>query len=76
MTDLDRLGECVENLTAHLDGSQEVLLASFVDDFFAGIVPVEVHDRFLQTKEVVDCAVDQIDTGGVTWLGPEVVLEL
>lgn len=46
---LDHLGEGVENLTGNTDSFEEVSLASWVDEFLAGVVPVEVHDGFLES---------------------------
>ena len=45
---LDHFAERVKYLTRHADGFQEVRLASRIDDFLAGIVPVKVHDGFLE----------------------------
>ena len=47
---LNAFCECVEHLTAHLNGFEEVFLPSFVDHLLAGIVPIEVHHRLLQTQ--------------------------
>lgn len=39
-------------------------------------MPVEVHDALLKPEEVVDGADDEVDGGGVTRLGAQVVLPL
>ena len=40
-------------LAAHLDDSQKVLLASFVDYLFAAIVPIEIHNWLLESKQII-----------------------
>lgn len=73
---LNALGERVEHLATNLNGLQEVLLAALVNDVFARVVPVKVHDRLLQSQQIVDGTVDQVDARCVTWLRTQVVLEI
>lgn len=62
------------NLASDFDGLEEVGLASRVNNFLGGVVPVKVHDGLLEAQQVVDGAVNDIDGGGVARLGTQVVL--
>lgn len=44
---LNVLCQRAEDLFANLNGTNEVLLAGFVDRIFSGVMPVEVHDGLL-----------------------------
>lgn len=51
---LNHLTESVEHLTSHTYSLQEIAFAGRIDDFFAGIVPIEIHNRFLQKENCRD----------------------
>ena len=71
---LDDFSDGVEHLAGNSDGSEEVCLASWVDQLLARVVPVEVHDGLLQPQQEVDHADHQVDDGRVARLVPQVVL--
>lgn len=58
---LDDFSECVEDLTRHTDGFEEVGFAGGINQRLAGVMPIEVHYRLLQTKQVIHCADNYID---------------
>ena len=68
--------ECPEDLLGHLESFEEVPSALNVDGVVVRVVPVEVGDALLQSKEVVDCADDNIHGGRVPRLSSEVVLKV
>jgi hypothetical protein len=71
---LNDFSQRVKHLTGHADGFEEIDFAGRIDDFFAGIMPVKVHDRFLQTQQVIDRADDHVHCSCVTGLRPQIVL--
>lgn len=71
---LNDLSECVEDLTGHTDCLEEVRLARRIDDLLARIVPIEIHNRFLQTQQIIHRANDHIYSGCVARLGAQIVL--
>lgn len=48
---LDDFRQRVEHLTGHSNSFEEVGFAGRIYQFFAGVVPVEVHDGFLMGEE-------------------------
>ena len=66
----------VEYLWADLDSSEEILFSTNIDDFLTGVMPVEVHNGFLQPEKVVDSSVDQINACCVARLSSQIVLEV
>jgi len=73
---LDDLGERVENLTSDADRFEEVCFASGINEFLAGVMPIEIHDRFLQPQQVIDGADDHIYRCRVTGLRSEIILPI
>jgi len=73
---LDNLSERVENLTSDADRFEEVCFAGRINEFLAGIMPVEIHNRFLQPQQIVDSADDYIHRCRVTGLRPEIILPI
>ena len=74
-SDLYVLCESPEHLLGHFESLKEVFPARQVDGLVVRIVPVEVGDGLLQTKEKVHSAHDDVDSGGVASLCTQVVLE-
>lgn len=66
---LNNFSEGIENLTCDTNGFEEIDFTRRVDQFLAWIMPVEVHDRLLQSQQVIDSADDDIDGGRITSLG-------
>lgn len=47
---LNYLSESIEHLTGNANSFEKISLAGRVDEFLAGIVPIEVHDGFLESQ--------------------------
>lgn len=45
---LNHFSKGIEYLTGNADSFKEISLASRIDEFLAGIMPVKVHDGFLK----------------------------
>lgn len=60
--------ECSEHLLGNLECLEKVLPARKINGVIVSIVPVEVRDGFLQTKEIVHSTHDDVDGGGVACL--------
>ena len=73
---LNELRDAGEQLRSDLDGSEEGGFSSFVDRVATGVVPIEVHERLLQTQQVVDRADDDVHGRCVACLTAQVVLEV
>lgn len=63
-------------MLCHLESFEEVLPALDVDGVVVRVVPVEVRDAFLQSKEVVDRADDNVHSCRVPCLSSKVVLKV
>ena len=75
-TYLNVLGESSEHLLGHLEGFEEILPTLNVNGVIVGVVPVEVRDTLLKSKEIVHGTDDYVDGGRVTSLRSKVVLEV
>lgn len=72
---LDVLCEGAEHLFANFNSSNEILLASVINGFFAGVMPIEVHDGFLEAKQIVHTADNDVHGCRIASLRTQVVLE-
>ena len=63
-------------MLGHLESFQEVLSALYVDGVVVRVVPVEVGDALLQSKEIVDRADDDVHGRRVPRLSSKVVLKV
>lgn len=75
MTNLYIFRESSEHLLGHLECLEEIFPPGQVNGTVARVVPIEVRDGLLYTKQVVHCTHNDIDSGGVARLRPQVVLE-
>lgn len=66
---LDDFSEGVENLTGNSYSFKKVGFTCEVNQLFAGVVPVEVHNGFLEPKQVIDGADDDVHSRGISGLG-------
>ena len=63
-------------MLGHFERLEEILSALNVYGMIVCVVPVEVRDALLQSKEIVNCTDDNIHSGRVPSLSSKVVLKL
>lgn len=73
---LNDLRERVKHLTGNSDGLKEINFSSRINQLLARIMPIEVHNRLLQSQQVIDSADYHVDCGGISSLSSQIVLPL
>jgi hypothetical protein len=61
-------------LRCNTDCLEEIDLSGRIDYLLGGIVPVEIHNGFLETEKVVNSADNDVNSCRVSGLGSQVVL--
>lgn len=75
-TYLDVFSESSEDLLSNTDGADKVQFSSFINSVFAGVVPIEIHHRFLNTQQIIYCTDDQIYCCVISYLCSQVILPI